>query len=291
MKNKLFLIASVLSILFYIGCDKESTSEVSESKVITADETIINSEIDQSVDDVAIIAEDQLETQIFQSGKSIEPQRRFLPACATVTSVLVNDTINRTIDFGTQGCAMPNGNVLKGKMIIKFSKNTESKVRTINYSLQGFYHNDNLIEGSKSIKYELKTSDLLATNHPVTSHTVDLRITNADGKIATRTGLRVREFVEGFTTYNNREDDVFKAWGSNETTFLDGSKFSSKITTPLLSKMSCKMPHPVSGIVETIKGESKSILDYGNGDCDKLATLTIDGVSKEIVLEKKRTKS
>ena len=46
------------------------------------------------------------------------------------------------------------------------------------------------------------------------------------------------------------------------------------------------MPFPVSGIVEIVKNDAKATLDYGNGDCDKLATITINGVSKEIVLRK-----
>ena len=46
------------------------------------------------------------------------------------------------------------------------------------------------------------------------------------------------------------------------------------------------MPFPVSGVVENVKNDSKATLDYGNGDCDKLATITINGVTKEIVLKK-----
>jgi len=50
--------------------------------------------------------------------------------------------------------------------------------------------------------------------------------------------------------------------------------------------MSCKMPFPVSGIVEIVKNDATATLDYGNGECDKLATITINGVTKEIVLRK-----
>ncbi len=46
------------------------------------------------------------------------------------------------------------------------------------------------------------------------------------------------------------------------------------------------MPFPVSGIVNIEKINATATLDYGNGDCDKLATITINGVSKEIILRK-----
>jgi len=211
-----------------------------------------------------------------------------LPLCATVTSVLTNDTWTRTIDFGTQGCALPNGNVLKGKISISFSKNFSTPIRTITYKLEGFYHNDKLIEGSKTITHELKTSDLLEAIHPVTTHSIDVKVTFPDGKIYTRIGTRVREMVEGFATFANWEDNVFKVWGYHITTFPNGSKYTCTIkkANPLLIKMSCKMPFPVSGILEIVKNENKATLDYGNGECDKLATITNNGVTKEIVLRK-----
>lgn len=214
--------------------------------------------------------------------------KSMLPPCADVTSVLTNDTWTRTIDFGTQGCTLPNGNVLKGKIIISFSKNFATPMRTISYKLEGFYHNDKLIEGSKTITHELKTSDLLAAIHPVTTHSIDVKVTLPDGKVYSRIGTRVREMVEGFATITNWEDNVFKVWGYHITTFPNGSKYTctTQKTTPLLIKMSCKMPFPVSGIVEVVKNDAKATLDYGNGECDKLATMTINGVSKEIVLRK-----
>ena len=288
MKNKFLLFAALLFISFFIGCDNESVNESAATTAITADETVINTEIDATVDDVAIITEDQFELQKSSSAKTSAPIKSMLPLCATVTSVLANNTWTRTIDFGTQGCTLPNGNVLKGKIIISFSKDFTKPIRIINYKLEGFYHNDKLVEGSRTITHELKTSDLLAALHPVTTHSIELKITSADGKIYTRTGTRVREMVEGFATFSNWEDNVFKIWGNHTTTFPNGTKFSSTTlkTQAHLIKMSCKMPFPVSGITEMVKNDTKSTLDFGNGDCDKLATITINGVSKEIVLKK-----
>ena len=288
MKRKILLFAALLSITFFIGCNNESVNEAATSNTITADETVVNSEIDATVDDVSIIAEDQFDMQKSSAAKTSAGMKSMLPPCATVTSVLTNDTWTRTIDFGTEGCAMPNGNVLKGKIIISFSKNFTTPIRTISYKLEGFYHNDKLIEGSKTITHELKTSDLLAEIHPVTTHSIDVKITYPDGKIYSRTGTRVREMVEGFATVTNWEDNVFKVWGYHITTFPNGSVYTctTQKMQALLIKMSCKMPFPVSGVVEIVKNDATATLDYGNGDCDKLATITINGVTKEIVLRK-----
>lgn len=279
----------MLSITFFIGCSSNEKVDVAAtSKTITAEDAIANSEIDASVDDVSIIAEDQFDFQKSLVAKTSMGMKSMLPPCATVTSVLTNETWTRTIDFGTQGCALPNGNVLKGKIIVSFSKNFTTPIKTISYTLVGFYHNGKLIEGSKTITHELKTSDLLTPIHPVTTHSIDIKITFPDGTVYTRFGTRVREMVEGFATIGIWEDNVFKVWGYTITTFPNGSKYTFKTekTQALLIKMSCKMSFPVSGVVEILKDDATATLDYGNGDCDKLATMTINGVTKEIILRK-----
>lgn len=294
MKTKILVFVTLLSASFFIGCNSnEPIGGTTTATTITADEAVANSEIDATVDDVTIIAEDQFDMQKSAVAKTSANEKTttggmksMLPLCATITSVLTNDTWTRTIDFGTQGCTLPNGNIVKGKIIISFSKNFTTPIRTISYKLEGFYHNDKLIEGSKTITHELKTSDLLADLHPVTTHSIDVKVTFPDGKIYSRVGKRVREMVEGFATVTNWEDNVFKVWGNHTTTFPNGSIYTSTIKTPLLIKMSCKMPFPVSGVVEIVKNDAKATLDYGNGDCDKLATITVNGVSKEISLRK-----
>lgn len=287
MKTKFLLFVSLLAITIFMGCStNESTNADATSNTITTDDAIANSEIDATVDDISIIAEDQFSVQQSATSRTSVAVNSILPACATITTVLTSDTYTKTIDFGTDGCALPNGNIVKGKIIISFSKNFLTPSKTISYTLIGFYHNGKLIEGNKTITREIKTTELLATAHPVTTHSVDVKITFPDGKIYTRIGTRVREMVEGFDTIGNWEDNAFKVWGYHVTTFPNGAKYTSTITTPLLIKMSCRMPFPVKGVIEITKNDGKATLDYGNGDCDRLATITINGVSKEIELRK-----
>jgi outer membrane murein-binding lipoprotein Lpp len=289
MKTKILLFASLLSITLFIGCNSNEAVDTSAtSSVVTTDDAVVNSEIDATVDDVSIIAEDQFDMQKSSAAKTSSGMVSLLPTCATITTVLTNDTWTRTIDFGTQGCALPNGNIVKGKIIISFSKNFTTPIKTISYTLVGFYHNGKLIEGTKTITHELKSTDILTAIHPVTTHSIDVKITYPDGKIYSRIGTRVREMVDGFTSIMNWEDNIFKVWGYHITTFPNGSKYTCTIqkTSPLLIKMSCKMPFPVSGVVEITKNDGKATLDYGKGDCDDLATITVNGVSKEIHLKK-----
>jgi len=287
MKTKFLLFAALFSITFFIGCStNESVDLPSTSNTIQTDDVIANSEIDASLDDVTIIAEDQFSVQQSLTARTSGPVMSMMPLCATITTVLTNDIFTKTIDFGTVGCTLPNGNVVKGKIIISFSKNFQIPTRTISYTLEGFYHNGKLIEGNKTITHELKGTALLAALHPVTTHSIDMKITFADGKVYSRIGTRVREMTVGFDTMGNWEDNVLLVWGYNITTFPNGEKYTFTITTPLRIAMSCKMPFPVKGIITIVKNDAQAVLDYGNGDCDKLATVTINGITKEITLRK-----
>lgn len=285
MKTKFLLFASLLCFAFFVGCTSDET--INSSKTISADDAVANSEIDASVDDVSSIVEDQFSVQQSLVSRTTEPVKSILPLCATITTVAGTDTYTKTIDFGTLGCTMPNGNVLKGKIIISFSKSSTLGLRTISYVLENFYHNDKLIEGNKTITHEMKSTELLATVHPVTTHSIDVKVTFPDGKVYTRIGTRVREMTEGFATVGNWEDNVFLVWGYDITTFPNGSKYTSTIKTPLQFNSSCNMPFPVKGVVEITKNDVLATLNYGNGECDNLATMTTGGVTKEIVLKRK----
>jgi len=287
MKTKFLLFASLLFIAFFMGCSSDESVDVSAtSKTITTDDALANSEIDISVDDVSTIVEDQFSVQQNAASRTNQPVKSILPECAIVTTVAETETYTKTIDFGTVGCTMPNGNVLKGKIIVSFSKNATTPSRTISYTLEGFYHNDKLIEGNKTITHERKSTDLLEALHPVTTHLIDVTVTFADGKIYTRKGTHVREMTVGFATLGNWEDNVFKATGNHVTNFPNGAELTTTIKTPLVFKSICRKPFPVEGVVEINKNGGIATLDYGIGECDNLATMTADGVSKVIELKR-----
>ena len=285
MKTKIVSGIAIVMLSFFISCD--STNDGNDNNpTLTAKDIAVNSKIDVAIDDVVYIVEDQYTAQQSISNRSSTASKSILPTCATFTTVLVDGTWTRTIDFGSAGCTLPNGNVLKGKIIISFSNDFTSKSRTLSYRFVDFYHNGKLLQGNKSITYESKSTELLATEHPVMTFTVDMKITFDDGKVYSRTGTTVKETVEGNETPLNWEDNVFLVTGNSATSLANGDTVTTVITTPLRYITSCKLPFPVSGIVSITKNTSVGTLDFGDGKCDNLATLTIDGVTKDIILEK-----
>lgn len=285
MKTKFLVLGAIAALSFFISCD--SNDKTPNTTAISDDEVIVDSSIDAVSDDVTLIAEDQYAVQQNLTSKTNTGFVSILPPCATITTVLTDGIWTRTIDFGTEGCTLINGNVVKGKIIISFSNNFTSLTRNISYSFVGFYHNGKLIQGNKSIEIALKSTELLASLHPVSTHSIDMSVTFANGGVYTRTGTRVKEMIEGFTSPGNWEDNVFLVWGYHTTTFPNGTKTTSTITSPLRFISTCHKPFPVSGTITITKNDATALLDFGDGTCDNLATITKDNVAKEIHLERK----
>ena len=180
---------------------------------------------------------------------------------------------------------MDNGNVVKGKMVISFA-NDFTSTQTISYTFDGFYHNSKKLQGSKSIVRTIKTTNLLATAHPVSTATIDMTITFDDGGVYTRKGSLIKEMVAGYDTWFNWDDNAFLVTGSGTTTFPNGDTFSAEITTPLEFEAICRKPFAIKGVVSITKNGATAVIDYGDGNCDSLVKITKDGATQEIDLKK-----
>ncbi len=286
MKTKILLITTCITLSFFISCNSDDKTNDETAKTISNDEIITNSKIDASIEDVTNIAEDQFTAQQNSTNKPGGTIKNFLPSCAVITTILTNNTWTTTVDFGVEGCTLENGNSVKGKMIITFSNDFTAPTQTISYTFEGFYHNGKKLQGSKSIVRTRKSTALLLAQHPVATAAIDMTITFDDGSVYTRKGSLTKETIAGYDTWFNWEDNVFVVTGSGSTTFPNGDTFSAEITTPLEFKASCKTSIAVKGVLSITKNGATAVIDYGNGDCNTLVTVTKDGVTEEIDLKK-----
>jgi len=286
MKTKLLLISTCITVSFFISCNSDEKTNDGSGAAITNDEIITNSKIDASVEDVTNIAEDQFSSQLNINSKPSGQIKNFLPSCATITTVLTNNTWTKTVDFGVEGCTLNNGNTVKGKMVVSFSNDFTSSTQTISYTFEGFYHNGKEIQGSKSIVRTIKETNLLVTPHPVSTASIDLTVKFDDGKIYSRKGTLIKEMTSGYDTWFDWDDNVFVVTGSGSTTFPNGDTFSAEITTPLEFNAACRKSIAVKGIVSITKNGATATIDYGSGECDTLVKVTKDGVTEEVDLKK-----
>lgn len=273
MKTTKIILGLALAFSIF-SCSKDesnSSSELSEAKV--------SAKIDMATEDVAKIVEDQYALQVNPGAGKNNLETQDLPSCATVTVQLTASTWTRTVVF--DNCTLPNGNVLDGTIIVSGSVNFDTPSHTISYTFVNFHHNNILIEGNRTIVRSMQSTTALDTVHPLANMSIDMTVTFPNGNVFHRVGNRVRELIEGFGTPMIWADNVFSISGTWTTTFPAGTQ-TSTITTPLRVRANC--PNIVSGVVEIVRNDNTSVLDYGNGECDNQATLTINGTTTTITL-------
>lgn len=282
------LILGFALALTILSCSKE---ENSNGNAISTEDAQVSSKIDAMNDDVSAIVEEE-EANTYSdaiNGKTSELIESELTSCATITRVpaigtapTVGETVTKTIDFGT-GCTLNSGNVVSGRIVISFVFQPGATSHTINYSFENFSHNGIAFNGDKTFTRTMTTAP---NAHPIVTMTMDLTATLPNGAVYRRVGNRVREIIEGFgdaVLANN----VYQITGSWVTTGPNGGTQTSTITTPLQVKMSCmavNKPLLVSGIITIVRNTNTATLDFGDGTCDNLAVLTVNGNNYNIVI-------
>lgn len=264
-KNLVLLAALLLLSLGFQACqkDEENTSLADQ---VTAEDIASHNDLTEQVD-----AEmDEFVPDNFDGG--VEDR-----GCATVTFAQPKGTWPNTItiDFGS-GCTKPDGRTLKGKIVVQQSNamNVQGATRTVTYD--NFFIENVQLTGTRT----LSNTGLNAAGQPVFKKTGNETLTFPNGTQATRNIDHTRTLVEGFGTAA-RLDDVWSVTGTDTGTNRQGDPYTVTITTPLVKSALC--PWVSTGVIEfSVNGKTRS-LDFGNGDCDREATLTLaDGTVKTV---------
>ena len=270
-KSRIGIIAIVLLGLVFASCNNsDAIQEETTLEVIDTKTAEIQAEVDNISEGVsAIIEEVYLGEEIPNLTKTHPIRDRFLPDCVTITIVLTQNLKKVTIDFG-EGCTLRNGNFVSGKILLEYEKNTNTATRMITYSFENFYFNRKNIVGGGSILRERSNSN---GNHQSTK-TFNIKVTWPDGLFASKVGVKIREWIEGQNT-PAWGDNVFLITGHGVFTKKNGTVLSAEVIEPLRRELACRFL--VSGVVNLTKNSNTAILNYGDGTCDDLATISING--------------
>lgn len=292
MKKLAKFLIPVFILVAFSACEKDS---VTTTDSLTSDDALVSAKIDIASDDVSNIV-DQLFDDVNGNTltyRSSSNDNSVFSNCATITRVPAFGTaitpgtqVTKTIDFGTTGCQLNNGNIVKGKIIISFVFQPTAVSHTVTYTFDNFYHNNIKFVGTKTFTRSLTAATTTMAPHPIVVMQLDMTITMPNGDVYTRVGSRTRELVEGFTT-PQFADNVYKITGNWTTTNPNGSVQTATITTPLRARMSClavNKPLLVFGVITFVKNNITATLDYGNGDCDNTAVFTVNGNSYTIII-------
>jgi hypothetical protein len=212
------------------------------------------------------------------------------PPCLTVTAVTSGNPympfpITITFDFGA-GCAGADGHVRKGKIIVNYTDRLLQPAATATLQFDNF-SNDS-IQVSNSTTYVIKNTGTLDKLQFTVD--IDAKLTKPGGNYTEWHSHKIITRIEGSATASPL-DDVMQIEGNASGTLKKNDlavAWNAEITDPLIKKFTCRWisKGTVKESRENLASNSQWIgsLDYGNGNCDNLATLTLDGVTYQITL-------
>jgi len=273
MKKLKFALPFLAGIIFFLGsCSKDTTTAPTFT-------TVQDDAYAESIFDNVTSLTDEAYSLSSSNFKSTEG-RVFLSNCATVSLDTTAFPRVLTIDFGDTNCLSNDGRYRRGKILVSFTGRYRKPGTIITTTFDNYYVNDNEVEGTKVVT----NNGFNDARHMSWTISVNGVITLAGGKgTITWKSQRTREWVEGSDTPHNRWDDVFLITGQASGNRANGLSWARKITNPLKVELACRFI--VSGTVE-IKPEGKPMrtLDFGDGECDNLATVTVNGKTYTIHL-------
>ncbi len=272
MKRVAFLMTAVIAFAL-ISCED---SGITESEIVELD---FSSEVtmESAEEDVTTITDAADEMFQLSFGRTENGVRDEILDCAIVDRDTVNKVI--TIDFG-DGCEGRRGRVRSGKIIVTYEGNRRTVGSFRSVTFENFFVDSTQVEGTR-------TKTVTAVDAENLSITVDITLTGGkltfgDGTFATREAQKTRVWE-----FDASGDHVTTVSGSASGVNRDGLDYSMDITEDIVFQRSCWRAGvfvPVSGVKMFTVGESTATIDYGDGECDNLATKTQDGVSEEIEL-------
>ncbi len=276
MKPKILLIAfTLISFVFsFVSCKKNdhTTDEYETTFELSGDQAIA----DNLTEDANDVFTEAATDKDLMGGRTPTETTGIL-SCATVTiTPLLGFPKTIVIDFGT-GCTSPNGVTRIGKINIVLSDSVRSTGSTavmtfVNYFVSGFKKEgiitwtNTSLPGSRSWQRKVENG----------------KITAPDGRYWLHSGIRNVEQTAGVNTPNTILDDVFSITGNHTVTNAAGNTRVITTLTPLQKKVICE--NIDKGTIKVQGPNHYAIIDFGDGTCDRLATISIDGRAPRTIL-------
>jgi hypothetical protein len=275
MKKNIFSTACATLLLSagLISCKKENTNSTPEFDYETTFELSSNQAIADNLTEDAnnIFMEAAANKNLLGYNGYQQMITSNTLNCATVT-VTPATGFPKTIaiNFGNGNCNVSNGIIRKGKINIILTdsvRKTGSKavLTFLNYSINNF-KKEGAITWTNTSQPSSRSWQRKVENG---------KITTPGEKYWKHSSIKYAVQVDGATTPNNLLDDVFLITGNQTVMNAAGKKRACYITEALQKKSSCD--NIGSGKLKVQGTNHDAVINFGEGDCDKLATISIDG--------------
>ncbi|MEJ7627509.1 MAG: hypothetical protein WKF35_11640 [Ferruginibacter sp.] len=270
-QNLLPILALGFSLIF-TSCKKEEstpaeTSEIETTFALTADQAIADNLTEDANEVMLQVSEEKELTGNF-AGAPPETTNNFLCAIITVTP---QNSFPKTvvIDFGT-GCTAPNGVTRRGIIRIVISDSLKKSGSVAVMTFDNYYVNNFKKEGTITWT---NTSTTITTSWR--REVVNGKITAPNGRFWLHSGIREIVQTHGVSSPRNPIDDIYSITGNSTVTNANGRSRTTTILEPLQKKFICK--YIDRGRIKIQGPNHFAILDFGNGQCDNEAIISIDG--------------
>jgi hypothetical protein len=126
--------------------------------------------------------------------------------------------------------------------------------------------NNNGVSGTKTLT--------VVDDHSFRIVVVKGKVTKADGGVITWNTDRTRTMTAGYDTKDNFSDDVFAISGTSSGINAAGNAYKFTTITSIVKANACHWI--TSGKLKIERtGKLDAVVDYGDGTCDSLATITV----------------
>jgi len=275
--KRLSFIAGVLIAFGFTACQEDTSLQTDTTSLVSSSSAYdISSEaaISSSVEDLDQTTDEGMAHFFALQGPMGMPGGMGRLDCATVNRDTANNII--TIDFG-DGCTDRRGILRSGKIIIEYEGLHFQPGAYRKVTLEDYYIDSIKVEGVRTMT---NVTDTAATDSLMVFETKleGGKLTFTDGSFATREAEHIRTNYRGATL----EDGYTTLSGSASGTLADGTGYTATILDDLVFKRSCMAHVPVQGVKEFVSGDTTITMNFGDGECDNLVDVTINGVTETI---------
>ncbi len=275
---KLLLLSSLGSVLLLASCKKDD-AQVSDAEPLI--ETTFELAADNSIsdfmgeDDNSVLMEAGADRNIL-GNFAPEPETNNLLACAVVTVTPQIGFPKTMVIVFDSTCVGREGVRRSGTVRIVISDSLRKSGSIAVMTFENYYVNRFKREGTHTF------TNTSSPGSKSWQRKVEAgKVTSPAGRYWLHESIRNTTQTAGVAT-PGLLDDVFSMTGNAKTTNMAGASRTATILEPLQKKYAC---HNIDQGRIRFEGPNHfAVLDYGNGDCDRLALISINGRPPRTIL-------
>ena len=266
MKRLLLTVVAVItvsSLFLFTSCQKE--------------EKVDTETVEAVIDADNAAAEGIIQAQ--ENADQDNSKEAFANSCRTITRTI--DTVNKKITVVIEfNGSCDDGITRSGKMTIVADLGWRmfpiGKSVTITY--ENFTRGRRIFDGTISYSLNVR-GDLTDTSRAIVMTTTmdNFTVKFPDSTSVTLSGTKEVEFVSGFFTFWDKEDDILKINAQVQGTNRNGENFTA-VSQDVIIKRDCNYFFPVQGTKTISFDDGRTyVIDFGDGTCDLVYTVTYNG--------------